>query len=173
MRRKEAQGGRRGKAEMRQCPAQAGRRENRHSDGRQARNGRGSLSSRRHKLERMRVAAAGIRKGYMRREGRCSQVRQKLKPEDFGARALLRANGMFPIVDRRSSGVPANRSPFVGCSSVNRGSCGRRTSLGRRELGNSAAPALPISIASIQAFLQVRCQTRHPVLLGHLRDCIR
>jgi len=64
-----------------------------------------------HKLERKRVAAAGNRKGYRRQE----EVRKQLRLEDFGEHALSRANGMCPIVDRQST--------------VNRSSCGRRTSL--------------------------------------------
>lgn len=42
-------------------------------------------------------------------------MRNRLRLQDFGEHALWRANGTSPIVDRRSS--------------VNRSSCGRRTSL--------------------------------------------
>src|ERR1700739_2324505 len=93
-------------------------RASRRNDGRLCPGERESQSSRHHKLERKRVAAAGSRRVYRRREGE----RNRLRPEDFGARALWRANGMSPIVDRRSS--------------ANRSSCGRRTSLERAQLSH-------------------------------------
>jgi len=62
-------------------------------------------------------------------------VRNQLRLQDFGEHALSRANGMSPIVDHQST--------------VNRSSCGRRTSLApSADLKNPSAPALPISIAS-------------------------
>ncbi len=48
----------------------------------------------------------GAAKSTGMREGGWIRVRQRLKPEDFGGRALLRANGMSPIVNRRSSSEP-------------------------------------------------------------------
>jgi hypothetical protein len=132
-------GGRPGKAAKRRCLPLEAHRGSRRSDGRRGRSGPESQSSRTRKLERKRVAAAENRKVHRRREEGYSRVSQRLKPEDFGVRALPRANGMSPIVDRRSS--------------VNRSSCGRRTSLQPvRDLGRPLAEALFISIALMQVF---------------------
>lgn len=108
--------GRRGKSAMTELRLAAVPRASRRSDCTRAQPGLESLSSRHHKLERKRTAAEGSRKEHSRREVEWN----RLRPEDFGARALWRANGMSPIVDRRSS--------------VNRSSCGRRTSLVPRGL---------------------------------------
>jgi hypothetical protein len=70
-----------------------------------------SRSSRLRKLGQKRVAAAGSRKVYRRRE----VVQYLSHLQDFGEHARWRANGMSPIVDHQST--------------VNRSSCGRRTSL--------------------------------------------
>jgi hypothetical protein len=86
-------------------------------------------------LELMRNAAAGSCRENRRQEG----VWNRLRQEDFGVPALWRANGMSPIVNRRSS--------------VNRSSCGRRTSLLPWRLSRrSTVTALPISIAIMGAF---------------------
>jgi hypothetical protein len=133
--RKAARVGRRGKDASWKFLRPGAARESHHNVGTRGHDGRQFQSSRHPKLERKRNAAAGCCREYSRREGGLNQWR----PEDFGVRALWRANAISPIVNRRSS--------------VNRSSCGRRTSpLPARPSGRSATPALPISIAFMQMF---------------------
>jgi hypothetical protein len=75
-----------------------------------------SQSSTHHKLERKRIVAAGSRTECKEREAGWN----RLRPGDFEEPAQRRANGTSPKVNRRSS--------------VNRSSCGRRTSLGPAQL---------------------------------------
>jgi hypothetical protein len=89
------------------APGHRGSRRNRRTEGR---SGREILSSRHRRLARKRGAARGSRRGGRNREG----GHNRLHPWDFGVRAPQRANWKSPIVDRRTS--------------VNRSSCGRRTS---------------------------------------------
>ena len=106
-----ARGGRSGRdGSWKPLRLRTGRR-NLHSVGTRGRDGRRFQSSRHHKLARKRNAAEGSCRECRRQEGGWN----RLRPEDFGVPALQRANGISPIVNRRSS--------------VNRSSCGRRTSL--------------------------------------------
>src|SRR6201994_2327385 len=119
-----------GKAAKKECFRWEAGQVSRRSECTRTHPGLGFRSSRHRKLERKRVAEAGTRREHRMQEGKWNQLR----PEDFGGRALRRANWMSPRVDRRSS--------------ANRSSCGRRTSLGLARLsGTTATAALPISIA--------------------------
>jgi len=106
------QGGRLGKDARKRCPRREAVQECRRNGNRRNLGGGGFLSSRHRKLEQRRIAAGGSRRGYRGQEGGWSRLRR----EDFEGRAQRRANGIYPILNRRSS--------------VNRSSCGRRTSLG-------------------------------------------
>src|SRR5580692_1006626 len=86
------------------------RQRNRHSMRSGGLHGSETRPSRHHKLAPKKDAAEGSRRDYRRQGG----GRNQEHPKDFGVRALQRASAKSQRSDRRSS--------------VNRSSCGRRTS---------------------------------------------